>query len=151
MTEEEKTEEKESHPVDVYVGKQLRKLRSSLGLKQQQVAKMAGITFQQLQKYEKGHNRMASSRLHDIGKILGVKPEYFFTGIEEDEAVIAFYGAGNVKSVVDDGAIQIPDFQNNKETMALVRAYYNIKSTDKRKRISELVKALAKSLGDEVV
>src|SRR5580658_9157585 len=69
-----------SHPVDVHVGKQLRMQRIVMGLSQEALAKAVGITFQQVQKYERGINRMSASRLFDFGKVLGVPVSYFFEG-----------------------------------------------------------------------
>src|SRR4051812_27851177 len=72
------------HPVDVYVGKRLRLRRNMQGLSQEAVAKSVGITFQQIQKYERGVNRMSASRLFEFAKVLAVPIMYFFDGIESE-------------------------------------------------------------------
>ena len=71
-----------SHPVDVHVGKQTRTQRALFGLSQSELAKQLGITFQQLQKYESGANRISPGRLWKAGKILGVPVSYFFEGFD---------------------------------------------------------------------
>ena len=69
------------HPVDIYVGKQLRMQRSVMGMSQEALAKAVGITFQQVQKYERGINRMSASRLYDFSQVLCVPISYFFEGL----------------------------------------------------------------------
>lgn len=66
------------HPVDIHVGFRLRKIRESIGVSQEDLGKKTGVTFQQLQKYESGRNRISASMLYDIGDALGVEPCYFF-------------------------------------------------------------------------
>lgn len=68
------------HPVDIHVGTKLRQQRLSKGLSQDELGKRVKITFQQIQKYERGLNRVSSSKLYEFAKILGVKIEYFFSG-----------------------------------------------------------------------
>lgn len=75
-----------AEPVDIEVGKHIRVLRHKLGLTQQQLASQVGVTFQQLQKYEKGSNRVSASRLTDIAKVLGVEVSYFFNQHQESVA-----------------------------------------------------------------
>ena len=70
------------NPIDIYVGGRLKEKRSSLGLSQDKLAKQLGLTFQQIQKYEKGLNRIGSSRLYELSKILKVKVSYFFENYE---------------------------------------------------------------------
>ena len=69
------------HPVDIHVGKQLRTQRALFGLSQTDLAKQLDITFQQLQKYESGANRISASRLWEASKVLGVPVSYFFEGL----------------------------------------------------------------------
>ena len=71
-----------SNPVDVYVGTRLKIRRTELGLSQNKIGEMTGITFQQVQKYEKGLNRIGSSRLYEFAKILKVPVSYFFEQYE---------------------------------------------------------------------
>ena len=79
---------KDIHPVDVFVGQRLRQRRISLGITQEDMANALGLSFQQVQKYEKGMNRMSSSRLWEIGRIVGVEVAYFFEGMTDDIATI---------------------------------------------------------------
>ena len=79
---------KDIHPVDVFVGQRLRQRRISLGITQEDMANALGLSFQQVQKYEKGMNRMSSSRLWEIGRIVGVEVAYFFEGMTDDIAEI---------------------------------------------------------------
>lgn len=81
-------EEKTSHPVDRYVGLQLRHLRRTHGLSQQKLGDRLGMTFQQLQKYEKGTNRLCCSRLYEIARELDTPLTYFFEGYEEGDPAL---------------------------------------------------------------
>ena len=71
------------HPVDVCVGKRIRERRQYLNVSQEKLAESVGITFQQIQKYEKGYNRVSSSKLFDIAQFLCTSIEYFFQGVDE--------------------------------------------------------------------
>ena len=71
------------HPTDVHVGRRVREARATKGLSQEQLGNLIGISFQQVQKYEKGTNRIGSSRLWDISKALDVPIPYFFEGMED--------------------------------------------------------------------
>lgn len=127
------------HPVDVYVGRRLRLKRTILGLSQETVGKQIGVTFQQIQKYERGINRMGASRLYDFARALGVQISYFFEGygdyvIEDDNAL-----AMNEP----DAAKFEHEKINNRETLEVMRAYYRIKNPAVRKRIVDLIKAMA--------
>lgn len=75
-----------SHPVDVHVGKKLKQLRALRGMTQTEVAQGLNISFQQVQKYELGRNRISASKLFEISRILQVAPAYFFDGLEDDIA-----------------------------------------------------------------
>lgn len=88
-----------SHPVDVHVGKKLKQLRVLRGLTQTDVANGLEISFQQVQKYELGRNRISASKLFEISNILDVPPAYFFDGLNEDE--------GNVAPMLDDETARI--------------------------------------------
>ncbi len=70
------------HPVDVHVGKRVKEIRTVRGLTQSNVAEQLGISFQQLQKYETGANRVSASRMFELSKLLGVSPSFFFEGLE---------------------------------------------------------------------
>jgi len=69
------------HPVDIHVGKKIRQARLVRGLTQSGVAKQLGLSFQQLQKYETGYNRVSASKLFELSQLLDVAPSYFFEGL----------------------------------------------------------------------
>lgn len=133
------------HPVDVHVGKRLRLRRTILGMSQESVGTAIGVTFQQVQKYERGVNRMGSSRLFEFSKILSVPVSYFFEDFEEPSDY-----AGVATGMAEDAA---PDFEHeqmtSRETMEMMRAYYRIRSSRVRKGVFELVKTLAEDGGEK--
>ncbi len=114
------------HPVDVHVGKRIRHRRWVIGMTQQQLAERVGIKFQQIQKYETGMNRVSSSRLWDISETLGVPVSFFFEGLEAEQK----------------GESTTPDLMADKEAMELVRSYYAIPETQRR-RLFELARVLS--------
>lgn len=127
------------HPVDIHVGRRLRLKRTILGMSQEAVGKEIGVTFQQIQKYERGINRMGASRLFDFAKALGVPVSYFFEGYGDyamDE--VSAYALGEPQA----GSYE-HEKVNSRETLEVMRAYYRIKSPALRKRIIELIKAMA--------
>jgi transcriptional regulator with XRE-family HTH domain len=123
------------NPIDVHVGARLRLRRTLLGLSQEKLGEAVGITFQQLQKYERGSNRISASRLYNLSQVLGVPVAYFFDDL-----------------AAPDGQPQLPlpetlegdEFESmtRRETLELVRAYYRIDDTAVRKRTFDLLKAL---------
>ena len=127
------------HPVDIHVGRRLRLKRTFLGLSQEAVGKQIGVTFQQIQKYERGINRMGASRLYDFAKALGVQVAYFFEGFGDyvvEDGVSA--------SAAEPGTAAFEhESVNNRETLEVMRAYYRIKNPAVRKRIIDLIKAMA--------
>ena len=134
-------DESVAHPVDVYVGKKLRHKRTMLGLSQEAIGKAIGVTFQQIQKYERGINRMSSSRLFEFARILHVPVSFFFEGFDQGEEPKKKYAnAGfseNTASKFEHEDI------SNRETLELMRAYYRISEPAVRKRVFELIKSLA--------
>jgi transcriptional regulator with XRE-family HTH domain len=117
------------HPVDVHVGKRVRHRRWMVGMTQQQLAEKVGIKFQQIQKYETGMNRISASRLWDISEALEVPVGFFFEGLGE---------ASEVPSDAEAPA----DILADKEALELVRSYYAIPETQ-RKRLFELARVLS--------
>src|SRR5579863_6234885 len=77
------------HPVDVHVGARIRHQRALAGLNQSQLAQKVGVTFQSIQKYERGSNRVSASRLQEIASVLGVPVSHFFEGLTESEPQLA--------------------------------------------------------------
>jgi len=135
------------NPIDVHVGRRIRQRRTLLGMNQDTLAKAIGLTFQQVQKYEHGRNRVGSSRLFDVARVLDVPIAYFF---EEMEAGVADKSPSRLMGVpaskLQKAAAQ-PDPLVKRETLELVRAYYKITERRVRKRVFELTKAIAKAAG----
>ncbi len=128
------------HPVDVYVGRRLRLKRTILGMSQEAVGKQIGVTFQQIQKYERGINRMGASRLYDFARALGVQIAYFFEGYGD----YALDEGGNALGMSEPEAAKFENEKiNNRETLEVMRAYYRIKNPALRKRVVDLIKAMA--------
>ena len=128
------------NPVDVHVGKRLRLRRTLLGYSQEKLGSLLGLTFQQVQKYERGTNRIGSSRLYKISSVLDVPVSYFFEGFEETEG-------GGAKAAPASGLAEEPaSFETSpmdrRETLELVRAYYRIEDPQVRRRVFELIKSL---------
>jgi transcriptional regulator with XRE-family HTH domain len=124
-------------PIDIHVGKRLRLRRTVLGVSQEKLAEILGITFQQVQKYEKGVNRIGSSRLFDIAKALNVPVGFFFD--EYTEEVVG----GVAIAAEDEAEFEHEGNAKNRETMALVKAYYQISDPKIRKKALQLIKSLA--------
>ncbi len=135
------------NPIDVHVGKRLRLRRTLLGMSQERLGELLGLTFQQVQKYERGANRIGSSRLFELGQILDVPVSFFFDDLPE--AVGGAFGSGYVaRGLAEEGAAFDYDDEaalplERRETLELVRAYYRIGDGAVRKRLFELAKALA--------
>jgi len=126
------------NPIDIHVGARLRLRRTLLGLSQERLGEAVGITFQQLQKYERGSNRISASRLYTLSQVLGVPVSFFF-----DDLFLPEQEGENV-SVVSSFQAQEVDALAKRETLELVRAYYRIQDPWVRKRTFDLIKALAR-------
>jgi transcriptional regulator with XRE-family HTH domain len=128
---------KVANPVDKHVGNQVRMRRMMLGMSQAKLGDALGLTFQQVQKYESGMNRMGASRLHHISHILKVPMPFFFEG-----------GPGQTKGV---GKLPSPayvsDFLASSDGLALTKAFMQIKGPGMRQRIVRLVEEIA---GDDL-
>lgn len=129
-------------PVDVHVGARLRARRTLLGMTQEKLAETVGLTFQQIQKYERGTNRMGASRLFQFAKVLGTSVAFFF----EDMA-----SSLTAPGLAEDGQDELQDLTANddilsrRETLDLVRAYYKINDIKQRKKVLDLIKSMAES------
>ena len=115
------------HPVDVHVGQRVRQRRWMVGMTQQQLGNKVGIKFQQIQKYETGTNRVSASRLWDIAAALDVPVSFFFEGLDGQMT----------KPTTAHG-----DILTDKEALDLVRAYYSIPETQRR-RLFDLARVLS--------
>jgi transcriptional regulator with XRE-family HTH domain len=143
------------HPTDVQVGRRLRQRRTLLGMSQGRLGGLLGITYQQIQKYERGANRIGSSRLHDIARILGVPVAYFFDGAGlSDRQPIQSLGSGLAEGssafVPQTPDVSPPqrevdprDDLGSRETLELVRAFNRIGDPLVRRRLLDLARSLA--------
>lgn len=127
--------------IDVHVGSRVRLRRTLLGMSQEKLGEAIGLTFQQVQKYERGANRIGASRLHDLSHILDVPVSFFFDGMPEEAG--PGYG-GNGPALMEahpNGSEGDPGLKQ--ETMDLVQAYYQIQDAGVRRRVFDLAKAVA--------
>ena len=125
------------NPVDVHVGSRVRLRRTLLGMTQGKLGEAVSLTFQQIQKYERGANRIGSSRLYQFAQILDVPVSFFFDDMPVDIA------SGAIIDPASNPALSEENQFARRETLELVRAYYAIDSTAVRKRVFELVKVVA--------
>lgn len=128
------------NPVDVHVGSRVRLRRTLLGMSQEKLGEAIGLTFQQVQKYERGANRIGASRLFDLSQVLDVPVSFFFDDLKPD----ALPAADGADRVPEHGPTQgEPDPLMRRETLELVRAYYRIPDPQVRRRLFDLTKAIA--------
>ncbi|MBI3451974.1 MAG: helix-turn-helix transcriptional regulator [Rhodospirillales bacterium] len=125
-------------PVDIYVGTRVRQRRMFLGVSQEKLAKALGISFQQVQKYERGTNRVSASRLFVLSRFLGVPVSWFFDGAPESSQAVA---AARKSAAKDEGNTSDDPMTTN-ETIKLVRAYYQIPDQRVRRRIVNMIRAV---------
>lgn len=129
------------HPIDVHVGLRIRQRRSLLGMSQTGLGKAVGLTFQQVQKYERGVNRLGSSRLFEFATVLDVPVSYFFDEMAGAAARTSTRVRGrNFEGTKHSGWSSDPLVK--RETLELVRAYYKIHAAGVRRHILATVKAL---------
>lgn len=129
--------------IDVHVGQRLRVRRSLLGMSQEKLAESIGLTFQQVQKYERGTNRVSASRLYDISNVLDVPVSYFFEQLGDSPS-----SAGGAYGLSDNPqeAFEGEDIMHRKETLDLVRVYYSVDDPEARKDIMKFIKSMAERL-----
>lgn len=129
------------NPVDVHVGSRVRLRRTLLGLSQEKLGEAVGLTFQQIQKYERGANRIGASRLFEFSRILDVPVSFFFDDMTD--RLKGDFGPMAAAGVAEppQSALE-PDPLTRRETLELVRAYYRISDPQVRKRLFELTKSL---------
>lgn len=121
-----------SHPVDVHVGARVKLRRQLLGMSQTELGNSLDLTFQQVQKYEKGTNRISASKLHKMAEVLDVPISFFFDGIP-------------TRSSGDPDSTNEADLMARSETIALVRAYYSIDDDAVRRKVIELLRTLGRA------
>ncbi len=122
--------------VNEHVGNLIRVRRMLLGMSQGKLGEGLGLTFQQIQKYESGANRVSASRLFQLSKILNVPASYFFDNVPADSA-------SHARRLSDDGKAVPADMPTSRESLKLIRAYYGLPNPALRKIIGKLIGALA--------
>lgn len=130
------------NPIDVHVGSRLRLRRTLLGMSQERLGEAIGLTFQQVQKYERGANRVGASRLYDLSRVLDVPVSFFFDDINPATAAAARGESGEESAQISAQRYD-PDPMMRRETLELVRAYYRIPDPQIRRRLFDLTKAIA--------
>ena len=130
---------KSPNPTDKHVGSRVRMRRMMLSMSQEKLGDALGLTFQQVQKYEKGTNRIGASRLQQISNILQVPVSFFFEGAPNDGLVEGGFGEAPSPAFVSD-------FLATSDGLALTRSFMRIKDAKLRRRIVDLVEQIA---GDE--
>ena len=128
--------------IDAHIGSRVRLRRLTAGMSQEQLGAELGVTFQQIQKYEKGANRIGAGRLYRIGRILGVPVGYFYEGLETPNGAGAHAVAGEADH--RSGA-QIIEFVSSPEGYALNRAFCRIEDGATRRRLVDLVRTIAQA------
>lgn len=129
--------------IDTHVGARIRLRRTLMGMSQERLGEALGLTFQQIQKYERGVNRVGASRLYDLARVLDVPISFFFDDMPEPLA----RGGGEIAARRGFGFAEqqqgfSDDALNRRETLELVRAYYRITDPAVRKRVFDLIKSL---------
>jgi transcriptional regulator with XRE-family HTH domain len=132
------------NPIDVHVGARVRLRRTLMGMSQEKLGEAIGLTFQQVQKYERGANRVGASRLFDLSRVLDVPVSFFFDDMPDG---VSKQSPRMINSGVADEIADLPgsDPMTKRETLELVRAYYRITDPQVRRRIFDLAKVLAKA------
>ena len=144
------------HPVDECVGKEIKRQRIMRGMSQNQLANKLGITFQQVQKYEKGTNRIVISRLYQLASVLNVEVRDIMLKLQEDLKNISCNNdVSSTPNLKDNEEKFIPEFQDSKidskEVLMMVRAYTCIKNEKVRNIIYNLVKALSADKDNKII
>ena len=125
------------NPTDVHVGSRVRLRRNMMGLSQEKLGEALGLTFQQVQKYERGANRIGASRLHELSRILDVQVQFFFDTTDPVRAA----PVGGFAESAPEGFDSDP--LHRRDTVELIAAYYAIDNASVRRRLYDLAKALA--------
>lgn len=129
---------KTPNPIDVHVGSRLRMRRMLVGMSQEKLGEHLDLTFQQVQKYEKGSNRISASRLFDMSRILDVPVQFFFDDIQ------GVVGNSERSGFAESGdSFQMTDFLSSSDGAQLIRAFSEIENLDVRRKIIDLVKSIS--------
>src|SRR6201996_9029608 len=131
---EHRVPKKQANPIDVQVGNRVRIRRMLIGMSQERLGDLLGLTFQQVQKYEKGVNRIGAGRLFEVARILNVPVDFFYEGLATNQP-----GPGEPEAA----APPVMEFVSSGEGLQLSLAFMKIKDSKVRKRVLDLVKSLA--------
>jgi len=135
-----------ANSIDEHLGVRLKQKRALLGMSQEKLAEAVGITFQQIQKYENGANRISASRLLEFSKILSTPIEYFYEGFDAGSKKTSYTLAESDQEPLRDAPI---DLMQQKETLELVRTYYSLENPKLRKSLMRFIKTMAEDLKDQ--
>ncbi|GGZ32774.1 helix-turn-helix domain-containing protein [Asticcacaulis endophyticus] len=128
-------DEHQPHFVDIHVGAQMRKWRKLRGFSQERLADKIGVSFQQVQKYERGGNRISASKLYEIAVVLDLEPTVFYQGLREGGSLADF--------AISFSASDVRAFLVSREGIALAQAFPAVKDAKCRRKLLELIEALA--------
>ena len=136
--------ERVPRPIDIHVGSRIRLRRTLLGMSQERLGDALGLTFQQVQKYERGLNRVGASRLFDLARVLDVPISFFFDDLPDTLAAPGpLTPQRRLAGFAENQDPFGDDTMSRRETVELVRAYYRISDGSIRKRILDLIKTMA--------
>ena len=128
--------------IDVHVGKRVRERRVQLGMSQKSLAEAVGVSFQQIQKNERGTNRIGASRMFELSRVLDVPVSFFFDDLPPQPPIKAM---ANRKSLAAETDMFSPDLMGARETQDLLEAYYTIAAPRLRKRLLTFIRGLHKA------
>jgi transcriptional regulator with XRE-family HTH domain len=132
-----------ANQLDHHLGGRLRLRRSALGMSQEKLADAVGLTFQQVQKYERGANRISASRLFEFAKILGVGTDFFYEQYNAKSSPSGLYGLSDNEQ---EGFVPQESLYNKKETVDLIRAYYSVQDDKTRKSFLKVIRSMAEKM-----
>jgi len=141
------------NPIDVHVGNRVRLRRTLLGMSQEKLGTLLGLTFQQVQKYERGTNRVGASRLWDIANVLNVPVSFFYEDMSKDTESLSPRMFSIPQERMDVLAEEKEEFSidpmKRQETIELVKAYYKINNRVAAKNLFDLIVSMSKSTNNQ--
>lgn len=140
LTHDDASKRSGPHPIDIHVGSRVKLRRMILGMSQETLGKSLGLTFQQIQKYEKGVNRIGASRMFELSQLLDVPVQFFYDGFGATSQAANGFAEGEAGETV-------MDLVNSPEGVQLCRYFSGIKDVEVRKRVLDLVKSIAETEG----
>lgn len=135
---------KKANPVDAHVGYRVRLRRMLIGMSQERLGDLLGLTFQQVQKYERGINRIGAGRLFEVAEILAVPISFFYEGMDGVQVPAGNghgHGHGNGNGSAQPSAVM--DFLSSNEGIQLSTAFMGIKDVKVRRKILDLVRSIS--------